>query len=42
MKNIIFVLVLLFTAVSAHAQLDGTKWRGNMSVPEDISVLLNF
>lgn len=42
MKNVIFVLMLLVTTVSAKAQLNGTKWRGNVNVPEDVTVLLNF
>ena len=42
MKNLIFVLVLLFTAVSAQAQLEGTKWRGDMNVPENMTILLKF
>ncbi len=42
MKNVIFVLMLLVTTVSAKAQLNGTKWRGNVNAPEDITVLLNF
>ncbi len=42
MKNVIFVLMLLVTTVSAKAQLNGTKWRGNVNVPEDVTVLLDF
>ncbi len=42
MKNVIFVLMLLVATVSAKAQLNGTKWRGNVNVPEDVTVLLNF
>ncbi len=42
MKNVIFVLMLLVTTVSAKAQLNGTKWRGNVNVPENVTVLLNF
>lgn len=42
MKNVIFVLMLLVATVSAKAQLNGTKWRGNVNVPENVTVLLNF
>jgi hypothetical protein len=42
MKKILVLILAIVGTLSAKAQLANTKWAGNMSVPDDVSVVLQF
>jgi len=42
MKNVIFTLILFLVAISAKSQLVGTKWKGNVNLPNPTPVIMNF
>jgi hypothetical protein len=42
MKASILSLIFLLTAAATQAQLKNTKWQGNMNIPNEAKVILDF
>ena len=42
MKTFYFFIVLLLTAAIAKAQLKNTKWEGELNVPDQTKIILDF
>ncbi len=42
MKKIIFILLVSFVSVSAHAQLTNTKWKGTLQLENPADVVFDF
>ncbi|MFD0793338.1 hypothetical protein ACFQZX_06890 [Mucilaginibacter litoreus] len=42
MKALIFIAAIVFTSLTASAQLANTSWKGIIAAPTDVEVILRF
>lgn len=42
MKKTLFIFLVSFTSVTAHAQLKNTKWKGTIQADNKIDVVFNY
>jgi hypothetical protein len=42
MKKIIFIILVCFTFISAHAQFTNTKWKVALYIPDSTDVIFDF